>query len=309
MKLKKVLIAGQEGMVGSAVLNLLKKNHFKIINCKRKDLDFTNQKNVQKWFKKHKPDIVINAAGKVGGILDNSTNPIDYIYQNTMIGYNLISASLKYGVNNFINLGSVSSYPKKVKVPIQENSLLSSFLEQTNEAYAISKIATIKYCQYIREKLNKNYISLQPANLYGIGDKFNIKKSHVIPSLIMKFHEAKIKNKKFVEIWGSGKVKREFLYVEDLASAIVFCLKKKIKHSILNVGSNSYITIYSLAVLIKKITNFKGRLYFNTKYPDGSNNRKLDSSKIKNLGWKPKIKLEKGLIQYYKNFIKYHTKY
>ena len=304
MKLKKIFIAGQEGMVGSALLNLLKKNNLKIINCKRKDLDLTNQDKVEKWFRKNKPDIVINAAGKVGGILDNSLNPADYIYENTIISFNIINSSLRNGVKKFINLGSVSSYPRKSRIPIKEDYLLSSSLEPTNEAYAIAKIASIKYCHYIKVTYKKQFISLQPANLYGIGDKFDLNKSHVIPALLKKFHIAKTKNKKKVEIWGSGKSEREFLNVEDLAKAIFFCMKKKINHSVLNVGSSDCISIFRLASLIKKITNFKGRMFFNKKYPDGTLKRKLDTTLINKLGWKPKIELEQGLKNYYEHYKK-----
>jgi GDP-L-fucose synthase len=304
LKLKQIFIAGQEGMVGSALLNLLKKNNLKIINCKRKDLDLTNQDKVEKWFRKNRPDIVINAAGKVGGILDNSLNPADYIYENTIISFNIINSSLRNGVKKFINLGSVSSYPRKSRIPIKEDYLLSSSLEPTNEAYAIAKIASIKYCHYIKETYKKEFISLQPANLYGIGDKFDLSKSHVIPALLKKFHIAKIKNKKKVEIWGSGKSEREFLNVEDLTRAILFCIKNKINHSILNVGSSDCISIRRLASLIKKITNFKGRMFFNKKYPDGVLRRKLDTALINKLGWKPEIKLEQGLKEYYEYYKK-----
>jgi GDP-L-fucose synthase len=304
LKLKQIFIAGQEGMVGSALLNLLKKNNLKIINCKRKDLDLTNQDKVEKWFRKNRPDIVINAAGKVGGILDNSLNPADYIYENTIISFNIINSSLRNGVKKFINLGSVSSYPRKSRIPIKEDYLLSSSLEPTNEAYAIAKIASIKYCHYIKETYKKEFISLQPANLYGIGDKFDLSKSHVIPALLKKFHIAKIKNKKKVEIWGSGKSEREFLNVEDLTRAILFCMKNKINHSILNVGSSDCISIRRLASLIKKITNFKGTMFFNKKYPDGVHRRKLDTALINKLGWKPEIKLEQGLKEYYEYYKK-----
>ena len=304
MKLKQIFIAGQEGMVGSALLNLLKKNNLKIINCKRKDLDLTNQDKVEKWFRKNRPDIVINAAGKVGGILDNSLNPADYIYENTIISFNIINSSLRNGVKKFINLGSVSSYPRKSRIPIKEDYLLSSSLEPTNEAYAIAKIASIKYCHYIKETYKKEFISLQPANLYGVGDKFDLSKSHVIPALLKKFHIAKIKNKKKVEIWGSGKSEREFLNVEDLTRAILFCMKNKINHSILNVGSSDCISIRRLASLIKKITNFKGTMFFNKKYPDGVLRRKLDTALINKLGWKPEIKLEQGLKEYYEYYKK-----
>ena len=227
---QKILIAGQEGMVGSAVYNLFKKKKkLRIINCKRKDLDFTSQKQVDNWFSKHKPDIVVNAAGRVGGIWDNYNFQSDYLYINTMIGMNIVNSSFKHDVKKLINLGSSCIYPREVKQPISENSLLSSSLEKTNEGYALSKIVTLKYCQYLKQKYKKNYISIQPANLYGVGDNFDLKSSHVLPALVKKFTLAKLKNKKTVEVWGTGKARREFLNVEDLADAIYFLIKKKNK--------------------------------------------------------------------------------
>ena len=294
----KVLIAGQEGMVGRAVYKLFKKKKFKIIDCRRKDLDFTSQKLVDKWFKKKRPDIVINAAGRVGGILDNSINQSDYLYINTMIGMNIVNSSFKYNVKRLINLGSSCIYPKKVKQPIKENSLLSSSLEKTNEGYALSKIVTLKYCQYLRQKYNKNFISLQPANLYGVGDNFDLKSSHVLPALVKKFISAKINNKKTVEVWGTGKARREFLNVEDLAEAIYFLTKKKVDHDFINIGGGEDFSIKHLAQMIKKTVNFKGKIRFNKKYPDGVKIRKINSSIIRKLGWRPKIKLKKGLVSY-----------
>ena len=297
-----VFIAGQDGMVGNAVHSLLKKKKFNIINCSRKNLDLTNQEKVDKWFKKNKPSVVVNAAGRVGGILDNSTFLSDYIYINTMIGMNIINASLKYGVKKLINLGSACIYPRTVKQPIKEEYLLSSFLEQTNEGYALAKISCLKYCEYIKKKHNKYFISLQPTNLYGEGDNFNLKSSHVMPALVKKFYLAKKHKKKNVEIWGSGKVKREFLNVEDLASAVHFCLVKRIPHSYINVGSGDYITIKDLAFKIKEISGYKGKIVFNKKYPDGVVERKLDISKLKKLGWNKKINLYQGIKNYYKYF-------
>lgn len=289
-------------MVGSAIYKLFKEKNLKIIDCKRNNLDFTDQKAVNAWFKKNKPQIVINAAGRVGGILDNSNFQIDYIYTNIMIGFNLIKSSLDYNVNKFINLGSACIYPKAVKQPIKEDYLLSSYLEKTNEGYALAKISTLKLCQYIKNQLKKDFISLQPANLYGAGDNFDLKASHVLPALLKKFHIAKIKNKKKVEVWGSGLVKREFLNVNDLAEAIYFILFKNIKHDFLNVGSGEEIFIKDLAYRLKDLTKFKGRVIFNKDYPDGVKERKLDTAKINKLGWKAKIKLKDGLFDYYNYF-------
>jgi GDP-L-fucose synthase len=306
LKLKKIFIAGQNGMVGSAIYKLLKsennKSKYSIIDCPRKTLDLTNQLKVNQWFEKNKPNIVINAAGKVGGILDNSLNKTEYIYQNIMIGFNLLKSSLVHDVNKFINLGSACIYPKEVKQPIKEEYLLSSQLEKSNEGYAIAKIATLKYAQYIKNFHKKNFISLQPANLYGPKDNFNLKSSHVMPALIRKFHNAKIKNNKTVEVWGTGVAKREFLHVDDLAEAVIFCLKNNIHEDYLNVGTKDYISIKTLALLIKNITNFKGKILFNKKYPDGTKERKLDITLIKKYGWLPKISLKTGLPDYYEYF-------
>ena len=191
---QKVLIAGQEGMVGSSILRLLKKKKFNIVDCKRKDLDFTDQIAVDKWFKKNKPNIVINAAGKVGGILDNKKFQSDYIFINSMIGLNITHCSMKYNVKKLINLGSACIYPKKTEQPIKESALLSSYLEETNEGYALAKIISLKYSQHLKKKYKKEFISLMPANLYGRGDNFDLQSSHVLPALVKKFTLAKIKN-------------------------------------------------------------------------------------------------------------------
>ncbi len=302
----KVLIAGQEGMVGSSIYRLLKKKNFKIIECKRRDLDFTNQSLVEKFFKKKRPNIVINAAGKVGGILDNKTYQSDYIFVNSMIGLNIIKSSLKFNVKKLINLGSACIYPKKTKQPIKETALLSSYLEETNEGYALAKILSLKYSQHLKKKYKKEFISLMPANLYGRGDNFDLKSSHVLPALVKKFTLAKIKNIPYVEVWGSGNIKREFLNVEDLSSAIYFLIKKKIKNDFINIGGGEHISIKMIANMIKKIINYKGKIRFNTKYPDGVKRRQLDSKIIKSLGWKPQISLKKGLeiyCNYYLNEI------
>jgi GDP-L-fucose synthase len=302
---KKILIAGQEGMVGRSIYKLIKnKNFFNIIECNRKNLDFTNQKEVDKWFKKNKPEIVINAAGRVGGILDNSTYQSDYLYINTLIGLNLINASLNYNVKKLINLGSACIYPKNVKQPIKEDSLLSSQLEKSNEGYAIAKIVCLKYCQYLKQKHKKNFISIQPANLYGEGDNFNLKSSHVLPALVKKFTIAKVKKLKSVEIWGSGTAKREFLNVDDLANAVLFVLKNRIKEDYLNIGSGEQFSIREIAMMIKKITGYNGKIFFNKKYPDGVKRRQVDSSAIKKLGWRANLTMQKGLTKYCEYYIK-----
>ena len=299
---KKILIAGQEGMVGTSIYSLLKKKNYKLIHCPRKKVDFTDIKKVEKFFQINKPDIVINCAGRVGGILDNSKYQDEYLFVNTLIGLNLINISLKYNVKKLINLGSACIYPKKNKQPIKEDYLLSSYLEPTNEGYALAKISVLKYCEYVRKKFNKDFISLQPANLYGEGDNFDLKSSHVIPALVKKFFIAKKNKIKKVEIWGSGKVKREFLNVDDLAEAINFCLNRKIQYSFINVGSGTHVSIKELALLIKKIVNYEGQIYFNRKYPDGVKQRRLDIKRITKLGWKAKKSLKIGLSEYCKYF-------
>jgi GDP-L-fucose synthase len=304
---KKIYIAGQEGMVGSAILRLLKKKNYKIIDCNRKKLDLTSQDGVDRWFKKNQPDIVINAAGKVGGILDNSKYQSDYLYINTMIGMNLVNASFKYKVKKLINLGSACIYPRNSKQPIKEEYLLNSPLEKTNEGYALAKILILKYCHFLKKK-NNNFSSLQPANLYGENDNFNLLSSHVMPALIKKFHIAKMNELKTVEVWGSGNVKREFLHVDDLADAILFLLKKKISYDFVNVGGGGYISIKNLAEKIKKITKYEGKIFFNTKYPDGVIHRKMNLQRMNDLGWKAKKNLDDGLLSYYKSFKKIYKK-
>ena len=300
---KKVYIAGQEGMVGNSLRKLLKEKKFKVLNVSRKSLDLTNMSSVYSWFKKNKPDIVINAAARVGGIMDNSMYIHDYLNINMMIGFNLINASLKFNVKKFINLGSACIYPKEAKQPIKENYLLGGYLESTNEGYALAKIASLKYCSYLKNKKKKNFISLQPANLYGVNDNYDLKSSHVIPALFNKFHNAKIKNLKTVEVWGSGLCTRDFLYVDDLANAINFCINNNFKEDFLNVGSGKEISIKKIATMVKNITGFKGKIFYNKSYPDGTPRRVLDITKIKKLGWNPKININSGLKIYYEWYL------
>ena len=290
-------------MVGSSLYKFLKKKNYNVLTCLRKDLDFTNQLLVEKWFKKNKPNIVINAAGRVGGIMDNKNYQPDYLYINSMIGLNIINSSFKFGVKKLINLGSACIYPKKTTQPIKEKFLLSSFLEETNEGYALAKIMSLKYSQHLKIKNKKEFISLMPANLYGEGNNFDLQSSHVLPALVKKFVLAKIYDIPCVEVWGSGKVKREFLNVEDLSSAIYFVLKNKIKNDFINIGGGEHYSIKRIAYIIKEITNYKGKIFFNKKYPDGVKRRQLDSSIIKKLGWRPKISLKKGLESYCRYYL------
>jgi GDP-L-fucose synthase len=303
-KKDKIFISGQEGMVGSSIYKLLKKKKYKIIDCKRSDLDLTDYNSTLSFFKKNKPSIVINAAGKVGGILDNSTYPIEYLNTNIQIGLNIINLSYIFKIKTLINLGSACIYPKITKLPIKEDYLLSNYLEKTNEGYALAKIVTLKLCEYYKNKKNKNFISVQPSNLYGVNDNFDLNSSHVIPALIRKFYEAKTQ-KKEIKIWGDGKNKREFMHADDLAEAILFLLKKKkYKYPFYNIGSNDEVSILKIIKIIKRISHFSGKIIFDKTKPKGQMRRVLDSSKMNSLGWKAKIRLEDGLKQVYEDYSK-----
>ena len=303
-KQSKIYIAGHNGLVGSSVHNLLLRHGYKNILCKRKkDLDLTDEKKVDIFFKKNKPKYLIICAAKVGGILHNKTYPLEFLLENFLIEKNLLIAAKKYNIERTIFLGSSCIYPKKSKTPIKESHLMSGKLEKTNESYALSKIMGIKISEILYEKYKKDIICLMPTNIYGKNDNFDVTSSHVIPGLISKFLNAK-KKKLDVDVWGSGRPIREFLHVDDLANAIFTVLKtdkKKInkifkgKLPIINIGSGESITIKKLTLLIKKITNYKGKVFFNKNYPDGAMNKNLDSTMIKKLKWKAKIKLAVGL--------------
>jgi len=303
-KSSKIYIAGHNGLVGSELLSLLIESGYKKILFKsRKELDLTNQKTVDNFFKKNKPEFLIICAAKVGGILENKNYPMEFLLDNLSIQKNLLLAAKKHNIKRTIFLGSSCIYPKFSKTPIKESYLMTGKLEKTNESYALSKIVGMKLCEIMFHKYKKDIICLMPTNLYGDNDNFDIASSHVIPGLISKFLLAK-KNKLDVKIWGSGKPIREFLHVKDLVEAILILLKsnkpkiKKVSNNelpIINIGSGESISIKNLALLIKKISQFKGRVIFDKKYPDGTINKNLDSSKIKKFQWHAKIKLEKGL--------------
>ena len=312
----KVFIAGHNGMVGRSLTNYLKKKEFgKIITASRKRLNLENYDKVNRFIKQKRPDIIINCAGRVGGILANSTFPTEFLNENIDIQSNLIKSSFKNKIDHFINLGSSCIYPKNSKQPIKEKYLLSSSLEKTNEAYALAKIVGLKMCEYYNQQYKKSYFTLMPCNLYGPNDNFDLKNSHFIPALIKKIIHSKIKNKRSIEIWGTGKPKREVMHVDDLSSAIYFIIKKKLnnnklllnylkKSSLINVGSRNEYTIKQYAILITKLVENKYKLVFNKSYPDGTKRKILDNSFMKKLGWKPKIALYKGLsdtIKWYKN--------
>jgi len=309
---KKIYIAGHTGMVGSAITNELKRRGYKNLILKNyPGLDLIRQKEVEEFFKSEKPEVVIVAAAKVGGILANNTYRAEFIYDNLMIENNLIHNSYKAGVEKLIFLGSSCIYPKLAPQPLKEEYLLSDYLEFTNEPYAIAKIAGIKLCENYFRQYGSNFYSVMPTNLYGPNDNFNLETSHALPALIRKFHEAKFKGQKEVEIWGTGKPQREFLFVEDLADAILFLLEninskdiyeKGISH--LNIGTGKDLSINALAKMISEITSFDGKIVNDTTKPDGTPRKLLDVSRINLLGWKYKTELKDGIIKTYDFFMK-----
>ena len=315
----KIYVAGHKGMVGSSIVRVLKSNGYKnILLRSRSDLNLTNQSEVNFFFQREKPDQVYLAAAKVGGIHANYTYPAEFIYQNLMIQTNVIHAAFKYGTKKVLFLGSSCIYPKLSKQPIREENLLNGKLEPTNEAYAISKIAGIKICESYNRQYGKShgidFRCVMPTNLYGPGDNYHETNSHVVPSLIRRFHDAKIKKLKSVSVWGTGLPKREFLFVDDLAKACVHIMNigkeryKKITNDRqihINVGSGTDLKIKNLAETIKEIVGFQGKIKFDIKKPDGTPRKLLDCSKIKKLNWKPKLKLVDGLKITYKDFLKY----
>jgi GDP-L-fucose synthase len=298
-------------MVGSAIVRQLKTNNCKLLTKSHSELDLTNQQQVNDFIAREKPDQIYIAAAKVGGIYANNTYPADFIYQNLMIQTNIIHAAHKNNVEKLLFLGSSCIYPKSVKQPMQEEALLTSVLESTNEPYAIAKIAGIKLCESYNRQHNRDYRSVMPTNLYGPGDNYHLKNSHVIPALIRRFHEAKINDAIKVKIWGSGKPQREFLYVDDMAAACIYVMKlNKIIYqqqtkpmlSHINVGTGKDITIKKLAENIAKVTGFKGKIEFDTTKPDGPKRKLMDSTRLNRLGWKFKIGLEQGLKQTYEDY-------
>ena len=305
----KIFVAGHSGLVGSSIIrNLHARGFNKIITRTHKQLDLTNQSLVQSFFSDECFDYVILAAAKVGGIYANNTYPAEFIYQNIMIEANVIHASYLSNVKKLLFLGSTCIYPKEANQPMQESALLSSYLESTNEPYAIAKIAGIKICESYNRQYGTDFRSVMPTNLYGINDNFHSENSHVIPALMKKFHEAKINNLSEVNIWGTGKAMREFLYVDDMADACLYILgldSKVYKEntnqmlSHINIGSGKEITIKNLAELMKKVVNFNGNLNFDTNMPDGSMRKLVDSCRLAKLGWSPSTNLEIGLTKTY----------
>ncbi|MBI1767600.1 MAG: GDP-L-fucose synthase [Bacteroidetes bacterium] len=292
----KIYVAGHQGLVGSAICRRLQKEGFRNFALKgHSQLDLRDQHEVQTLFETERPEYVFLAAAKVGGIMANNTYRADFIYDNLMIQTNVIHSAFMYNVKKLLFLGSSCIYPKYAHQPIKEEALMTSALEPTNEPYAVAKIAGIKMCQAYRQQYGANFISLMPTNLYGPNDTYHPQNSHVLPALIQKFYEAKTEGRKAVEIWGSGTPKREFLHVDDLADACLFLMERYDSEEIINVGTGVDLSIKDLALLIKHYSGFDGDLYFNTEYPDGTPQKLLDTTKINNLGWVPKIALSEGI--------------
>jgi len=292
---KKIWVAGHTGMVGRSIVRKFEKENCKIIKVTRKELDLLDQSSTENWIKKNHPDIIILAAAKVGGIKFNMQNRAAFLYENLMIQNNIIYTASKLNIDKLVFIGSSCIYPKEAPQPILEESLMQGPLEKTNEGYALAKIAGLKLCKYINEEFNKKFISVMPSNVFGVYDNFDPDNSHVLGALLRKIYLAKIKGSKNIEIWGSGKPRREFLYVDDLADAIFYLLKHYDSSLPINIGTSKDISITELALKISKILNHEIEIKYNTSMPDGTYLKRLDTEKITKLGWKPKISLEDGI--------------
>ncbi len=304
MKNTKIYIAGHRGMAGSAVWRALQaKGYTHLIGLTSQELDLKNQAAVNQFFQTEQPEVVIDAAARVGGILANNDYPYTFLMENLLIQNNLIEASLKTNVQKFIFLGSSCIYPKLAPQPLKEEYLLTGPLEPTNEWYAISKIAGVKSCEAIRKQFGNDYVSLMPTNLYGINDNFDLQTSHVLPAMLRKFHDAKQNHHASVTLWGSGTPRREFLYVDDLAQVVVFAVENILPEYLYNVGTETDVTIKELAEIIQKIVGHKGEILWDTTKPDGTPRKLMDSSKLHNLGWRHQIELEEGIQQTYQWFL------
>ncbi|MBT3546813.1 MAG: GDP-L-fucose synthase [Flavobacterium sp.] len=302
-KKKKIYIAGHKGMVGSAVWRALEKRGYtNLIGVSSKKLNLRNQQAVLDFYKEEKPSIVIDAAAKVGGILANNDYPYDFLMQNMQIQNNLIDGALNSGIEKFIFLGSSCIYPKFAPQPLKEEYLLTDTLEPTNEWYAIAKISGVKSCQAIRNQFGKDYVSLMPTNLYGYFDNFDLKSSHVLPAMLRKFHEAKSNGNIPVKLWGSGTPMREFLFVDDMAEAVVFALENKLPEYLYNIGSGKDITIKQLAETIQNVVGHEGEIIWDDIMPDGTPRKLLDVTKMKELGWHYSIDLKEGIEKTYQWF-------
>ena len=303
-KKSRIYVAGHRGLVGAAIVRCLEKAGYEnLILRTHKEIDLTRQMAVEAFFGKQRPDYVFMAAAKVGGILANASYPADFIYQNLLMETNTIHAAHTCGVKKLLFLGSSCIYPKHCPQPMKEEHLLSGYLESSNEPYAVAKIAGIKMCQAYNRQYGTRFISLMPTNLYGPGDNFDLKTSHVLPALIRKFHEAKIAGNASVEIWGTGKPRREFLHVDDLADACLFLMNHYEETEIVNVGVGKELTIRDLAEMIAEVVQFDGDLRFDATKPDGTPLKMLDVSKLTALGWQAKMPLKEGIRRTYQYYV------
>lgn len=303
-KNSKIYVAGHRGLVGSAIVRNLEEKGFNNIICRtHKELDLTNQNEVRKFFEEERPEYVFLAAAKVGGIHANNTYPADFIYENLMIQNNVIKAAHDFEVKKLLFLGSTCIYPKMAPQPIKEDYLLTGSLEETNEAYAVAKIAGLEMCKFFKRQYGDNFISCMPTNLYGPNDNFDLKNSHVLPALIRKFHEAKVNNSEVVEVWGTGKPLREFLYVDDMADACVFLMENYDGEQHVNIGTGVEVSIRELAETVKEVVGFEGELVFNTDMPDGTPRKLTTVDKLNGLGWKHKVDLNNGIKMAYEWFL------
>ena len=304
MKGKKIYIAGHKGMVGSSIWRALEEKGYKnLIGLASDQLDLRDQQAVFDFYQNEQPEIVVDAAAIVGGILANNNNPFKFLMDNMKIQNNLIEGAHKFGVEKFIFLGSSCIYPKLAEQPLKEEYLLTSSLEPTNQWYALAKITGVKLCQAIRKQYNKDFLSLLPTNLYGSYDNFDLETSHVLPAILRKFHEAKLNNTD-VTLWGTGMPLREFLYVDDLAKAVVFAIENKLPEHVYNVGTGKDLSVRQLAELIQKITGHKGEIIWDTLRPDGTPRKLLDTSKMRELGWEYSTELQQGIEETYSWFLK-----
>jgi GDP-L-fucose synthase len=300
----KIYVAGHRGLVGSAIVrNLEDKGYTNIICRTHKELDLTNQEAVRTFFEQERPEYVFLAAAKVGGIHANNTYPADFIYDNLMIQNNVIKAAHDFEVKKLLFLGSTCIYPKMAPQPIKEEYLLTGALEETNEAYAVAKIAGLEMCKFFKRQYGDNFISCMPTNLYGPNDNFDLKNSHVLPALIRKFHEAKVNNSEVVEVWGTGTPLREFLYVDDMADACVFLMENYDGEQHVNIGTGEEVSIRELAETVKDVVGFEGELVFNTDMPDGTPRKLTTVDKLHGLGWKHKVSLNEGIELAYSWFL------
>lgn len=303
-KESKIYVAGHTGMVGSALVRCLMRNGYQnIIYKTHRELDLTNQSAVDDFFKAENPEYVFTAAAKVGGIYANNTYPADFIMENMLIECNVINSSYKYNVKKLLFLGSSCIYPKTCPQPIKEEYLLTGPLEPTNEAYALAKISGIKMCQSFNKQYSTRFISAMPASLYGINDRFDNFNAHVIPSMLIKFHTAKMNNSPTVELWGTGTPLREFLYVDDMAEACLWLMLNYEGSEFVNIGSGNEISIRELAETIKKVVGYEGGIVFDSTKPDGTPRRVLDNNKIENTGWRPQVGIEEGLRREYEYYL------